>query len=58
MSNEYIERPDLNVESVINTNEQVHQVVRGFFDNYRGYGDVFNTADSYYTKYKGISEGS
>ena len=56
MSNEYIERPDLNVESVINTNEQVHQVIKGFFDNYRGYEDVFNTADSYYTKYKRESQ--
>ena len=56
MSNEYIERPDLNVESVINSNEQVHQVIKGFFDNYRGYEDVFNTADSYYIKYKRESQ--
>ena len=56
LGNEYIERPDLNVETVINTNEQVHQVITEFFDNYRGYEGVFNIADTYFTKYKRESQ--
>lgn len=56
LGNEYIERPDLNPDTVINTNEQVHQVITEFFNNYRGYEDVFNIADTYFTKYKRESQ--
>ena len=56
LGNEYIEKPDLNVDTVINTNEEVHQVITEFFNNYRGYEDVFNIADTYFTKYKRESQ--
>ena len=56
MSNEYIERPDLNIDTVVNTNAEVHKVITSFFNNYRGYEDVFNIADSHYTKYKRESQ--
>lgn len=56
LGNEYIERPDLNPDTVINTNEEVHQVITEFFNNYRGYEDVFNVADTYFTKYKRESQ--
>ena len=56
LGNEYIEKPDLNVDTVINTNEQVHKVITEFFNNYRGYEDVFNIADTYFTKYKRESQ--
>ena len=56
LGNEYIERPDLNPDTVINTNEEVHQVIAEFFNNYRGYKDVFNVADTYFTKYKRESQ--
>ena len=56
LGNEYIEKPDLNPDTVINTNEQVHKVITEFFNNYRGYEDVFNIADTYFTKYKRESQ--
>lgn len=56
LGNEYIEKPDLNPDTVINTNEEVHQVITEFFNNYRGYEDVFNIADTYFTKYKRESQ--
>jgi len=52
LSNEYIEIPDLDLNTIVNSNEEVHEVITSHFKTYEHWPEVFLYCDSKFTKFK------
>lgn len=48
--NEYIEIPDLNLDTIINNNKEIHEYIKSHFDLFTN--DEFKSIDSEYLKFK------
>ena len=52
LSNDYIEIPDLDLNTIINSNEEVHEVITSHFKTYEHWKEAFLNCDSEFTKFK------
>jgi len=52
VANEYVEIPDVNLKTIVNSNKEVSEYINDFFNQFQERSEIYNLPDESYAKFK------